>query len=134
MIILDTHAAIWIAEGMLKPGATKIVEAAAQRSQLFISPISAWEIGMLVEKGRLKIAIPVHEYVGALFGRRGIQVAPISADIALEAAILPRHFHADPADCLIVATSAAYGARLVTRDQRIHAFAKDTKYLQCVPC
>ena len=132
--MLDTHAAIWSAEGSLKREAAKIVEAAAQRNELFISPISAWEIGMLVDKGRLTLSMPLHEYISALFERRGMQLAQLSAGIALEASVLPRRFHADPADCLIMARAAAYGARLVTRDQRMHAYAKATNYFQCVLC
>ncbi|AFQ50039.1 twitching motility protein PilT [Burkholderia cepacia GG4] len=35
----------------------------------------------------------------------------------------PGAFHNDPADCMIVATARRLGAPLVTRDERIRAYA-----------
>jgi PIN domain nuclease of toxin-antitoxin system len=134
VILLDTHAAIWSVEGRLARSIARVIEGAASRRELLISPISAWEIGMLVERGRLKIATGVHEYVRDLFERPQIIAAALSPAIAVEAATLQGSFHGDPADRLIVATAAAYGARLVTRDERIHRYAKATKYIQCVKC
>lgn len=133
-ILLDTHAAIWSANGSLRPATARIIDAAAERSELLLSPITAWEIGMLVSKGRLVLAQTVHDYVRALFGRPGVVTAALTPGIAAEAATLPSSFHGDPADRIIVATASAYGAQLVTRDNAIRSYAKGEKVIRCVVC
>lgn len=133
-ILLDTHAALWAAEGQLSESVAAMVDDAASRSELLISPISAWEIGMLVQQGRLVLAIPVEDYVRALFARRGVVTAAVTPATAVSATNLPGELHADPADRLLVATAASLGARLLTRDRRIHAYARATRHIHCLRC
>ena len=133
-ILLDTHAAIWIASGVMAPAIAKLADEAARRDELLLSPISAWEIGMLVRKGRLPLAPTVGDYIRALFGQPGIVTATLTPAIALAASALPATLQGDPADRIIVATAQAYGARLMTRDRAILAYAKASKNLRCVPC
>ncbi|MEO6990589.1 MAG: type II toxin-antitoxin system VapC family toxin [Candidatus Baltobacteraceae bacterium] len=110
------------------------VDAAAARGELLLSPITAWEIGMLVQKGRLTLATPAPDYVRALFGIPGVVTAALTPAIAVAATNLPGRLHADPADRILVATAAAFEARLVTRDSRLHAYARETKYIRCLAC
>lgn len=133
-ILLDTHAAVWAADGKLSAKAMHAIERAAEREELLLSPITAWEIGLLVSRGRLSLAPPVGDYVRALFGRPGVVTATLTPAIAIAATTLPGRFHADPADRILIATSAAYGAQLVTRDEAIREYAKSTKYLRCLAC
>jgi PIN domain nuclease of toxin-antitoxin system len=133
-ILLDTHAAIWSLEDKLPRTAARLVSGAAERGELLISPISAWEIGVLVARGRLRLDRSAADYVRFLFGRPGVNAAAISATIALEAASLPSSLRGDPADRILVATAAAYGAQLVTRDRAIHEYARVTKAIRCVEC
>ena len=133
-ILLDTHAAIWSASGTARAATARIIDAAAQRGELLLSPITAWEIGMLVGKGRLILAQSVHDYVRALFGQPGVVTAVLTPAIAVEAATLPSSFHGDPADRIIVATASFYGAQIVTRDRAILSYAETKKAVRCVRC
>jgi PIN domain nuclease of toxin-antitoxin system len=133
-ILLDTHAAIWAADGRLTAKSVTLIEDAQKRGELLLSPITAWEIGMLVSKGRLAITSTVNDYVRALFGQQGVVLAQFTPTVALAATALPGTLHGDPADRMLVATAAAYGASLVTRDRKILAYAKATGYLRCLPC
>jgi len=133
-ILLDTHASLWITDGTLPPTVTKTIEDAAEREELLLSPITAWEIGVLVSKGRLSLAQSVGEYVRRLFGHPGFVTAALTPAIAAAATTLPGRFHADPADRILIATAAAYGAQLVTRDKAIHDYAKVTKHIRCIAC
>ena len=74
-ILLDTHAAIWAAEGALPLSAAKVVEAAALKGELMLSPITAWEIGVRVGKGRLTLAVTAQQFVRAMFIKRGVLIA-----------------------------------------------------------
>ena len=133
-ILLDTHAAVWATAGMLRPAVQKRIDAAARDGRLLLSPISAWEIGMLVGKGRLSLAVSTEAYVREMFALSGVVTAAISPTIAVEAAMLPQPMHADPADRILAATAIAYGASLMTRDRRLHAYARAAKTLRCIAC
>lgn len=55
-ILLDTHVLIWIMidDVTINEEFKKVFEFACRRQAVFISPMSVWEIGMLVEKKELK--------------------------------------------------------------------------------
>jgi PIN domain nuclease of toxin-antitoxin system len=118
MIILDTHAWLWWCSdrSKLKPG---LIRRLAKEPALYVSAISAWEVCMLIEKGRLMVDAQPRAAVRALCGADGIRMVPISDAIATEAALLGAHFHGDPSDRLIVATTLDLRAKLVTKDERI---------------
>jgi PIN domain nuclease of toxin-antitoxin system len=133
-ILLDTHVAIWAADGEITPSAAKEINAATLRGELLISPISAWEIAMLVRKGRLFLSAPIQDYVRALYAQRGVLTATLTPTIAANACDLPGSFAGDPADCILISTAAAYGAQLLTRDKAIHQYAKVTKHIRSIAC
>lgn len=131
-ILLDTHTAIWASEGRLGKNVTRLIDEAAGQSRLFLSPVSAWEIGMLAEKRKIALAGSAQEYIRALYSQSGAVVAPLTPDVALAAALLPRSLHADPADRFLVATAIAYGADFFTRDSEILRYAKSTPAFRAV--
>lgn len=133
-ILLDTHAAMWCANGSLPKGVTGAIDSAAERRELLLSPITAWEIGMLVQKGRITLAVASEDYVRALFGRPGVVVASLTPAIGLASTTLPGALHGDPADRILVATAAAFGADLVTRDRILLEYARATKHIRCIRC
>jgi PIN domain nuclease of toxin-antitoxin system len=56
MIILDTHVLLWWVSGSdsLSVAANKVIKRTLTKgSEIIISSISAWEISMLISKGRL---------------------------------------------------------------------------------
>jgi PIN domain nuclease of toxin-antitoxin system len=118
----------------LKVGAMRAIDDELQRDGVLLSAISAWEIGMLVAKGRLAVPTTVERYVAALFSRAGVQEEPVSSDIAERAARLEGDFHGDPADRIIVATALLRAATLVTQDDRILAYARRERTLHVVAC
>ncbi|MDQ2681361.1 MAG: type II toxin-antitoxin system VapC family toxin [Candidatus Eremiobacteraeota bacterium] len=133
-ILLDTHVAMWAVGAELPKAAWSVIDAAAERGELLISPITAWEIGVLVQKNRLTLTTPLDEYVRALFGRPGVVTAALTPAVALASTTLPGTLHGDPADRILVATAAAFGADLVTRDRRLHEYARTTKHIRCIRC
>jgi PIN domain nuclease of toxin-antitoxin system len=133
-ILLDTHAALWSAGGTIASDVRHIIDAAAKRSELLLSPITAWEVGMLVRKQRLSLTTTAGDFVRALFSQPGALTAPVTPAIAVAAAGLPDGSPADPADRILIATASAYGARLVTRDRSILDYAKATRLVRCVAC
>lgn len=64
MIVLDTHALVWWVNGndQLSPRARKAIEKElAEDGQILVSAITAWEIAMLVAKGRLALTMDIDD-------------------------------------------------------------------------
>jgi PIN domain nuclease of toxin-antitoxin system len=124
VIVLDTHAWLWWADDptRLSPAATSAIE---QAESIGVSSISSWELSLLIERGRLKVNVPVIKWLAAMASMDDrLQDVALDRAIAVRAAQLEnRGFHADPADRFILATAEFYNAQLVTRDAAIREFA-----------
>jgi PIN domain nuclease of toxin-antitoxin system len=126
-LLLDTHAAIWITED--KPLASEAVAAieAAYRedSTVFVSAITAWEIGLLVSRNRLGLAARPERWFQRLLAVPGIRLAELSPDILIASSFLPGTPPRDPADRIILATARDLGATLITRDRLLLKYGED---------
>lgn len=120
MILLDTHALIWLDEGNPKLGekALRQIDAALKGSCLYISTISYWEVAMLHKKQRIEMTIPIDIWRKNHLSN-GLQEIQLSGDIAIQSALL-KDFHGDPADRIITATALATNATLCTADRKMH--------------
>lgn len=96
---------------------------AEKADAVFVSVISVWEIGLLVSKRRLKLTMPVSNWVAAALGSPGVNVAPFTPEIALESVELPGDLHRDPADRILVATARIMKVRLLTADRTLIEYA-----------
>ena len=124
MILLDTCAVIWIVNrDSIVPEAARAIRRASAEGSLFVSPVSAWEIGMLTRRGRLTLSVPPEIYVAHIFAHPGVRIADLTPEIAVGASYLPGRFHEDPADRLLVSTALSAGLRILTRDRRILDYA-----------
>lgn len=84
-----------------------------------VCDISLWEVGLLVQVGRLQLAGPLGDWLTVAASPLTVEVLPITPRVVTEMNRLPARFHNDPADRLIVATARASGHPLATRDGRI---------------
>jgi PIN domain nuclease of toxin-antitoxin system len=125
MIMLDTHTLVWWANGdesQLSIVAQKAISAHTGDGEIAISSISAWEIAMLVERGRLALSMSVDQWLETLGKISQIRFIPVDNRIAVASTQLPGDFHRDPADRMIVATSRGLSAPLITADQKIREY------------
>ena len=84
-----------------------------------LSAISLWEVATLVDLGRLELEVSLETFLENAASRVTVRIHPITSQIVLAMNALPKHFHRDPADRLIVGTARAEGLPLATRDQKI---------------
>ncbi len=119
--LLDTHVLLWWLEdaGRLSPEQARIVERSSDDSPLLVSDITLWEIAMLANLGRIRLALPLREWLEAAVSPPLVRRQGISPAIAAEVAQLPESLHRDPADRILIATARILGATLLTRDRRI---------------
>ena len=124
MIVLDTHAWIWWVSSpeYLSETAKQTIDEAATGKNIFISSISAWEIAILVSRGRLKLTMNPADWVAASEALPFFDFVPVSNSIALKSVQLPGILHDDPADRIIIATAVSLGAVLVTKDEKIRNY------------
>lgn len=125
MIVLDTHVLIWWVSGdsRLSASAQQAIEQEmARQGDILVSAISAWEIAMLVEKGRLALTMDLDEWLDTVESIETVTLVPITPRVAVQSTRLPGDFHADPADRLIVALTRETNATLLTADGKIQAY------------
>ncbi len=120
-LLLDTCALIWMGQGT-ELGA-EAQDAIVERD-LFVSPISAWEIANLVRKNRLSLTSPVTSWVRKVVDVSEAVVPQLTIDLLVESCSLPGTPPNDPADRIIIATARDAGLAIVTRDRAILAYAK----------
>jgi PIN domain nuclease of toxin-antitoxin system len=122
VIVLDTHAWLWwvAAPERLSASARDAIAAA---TMIGVCTLSAWEIAMLVSRGRITLDRAVGLWVKQALAEERVEPLPPSADIAVAAGLLDaQSFPGDPIDRLIYATARAANAQLLTRDTAIRAF------------
>jgi PIN domain nuclease of toxin-antitoxin system len=132
-ILLDTCASIWLLDDKLNASAVaEFVRADAEGVPIYISPITAWEIGILVARNRIALSTSPSEWFAVLL-EQGVRLAPLTPDILIDSSFLPGGLHNDPADRVIVATARSLGCRLMTRDRPLLDYAA-RGHLQAIPC
>lgn len=134
-VLLDTCAAIWFAEGKkFSPSAADVFEQGLNgRTRVFVSPITAWEVGLLVARNRYRTALDVPRWFDLLIEHGRFEVAELSAHILAKSSFLPDFGHADPADRIVVATAREHGHVIMTHDRKILDYANRGN-VQAMPC
>jgi len=124
MIVLDTHALVWWAAGdsQLSRLAREAIEAEAQDGEILVSTISAWEVAMLAQAGRLSLTMGVEAWLDTVAQVPAIRFVPVDVRISVQSVDLPGEFHKDPADRIIVATARHHSVPLVSADLRIRDY------------
>lgn len=122
--LFDTHAWYWaVTEPERIPAAARRLLRPSLREPIGLSAISIWELCKLVEKGRLKINLPLLDWVTASIDPAFIDLMPLTPAIAAASVQLPGRFQQDPADQIIVATARLANAVLITRDRALRSYA-----------
>jgi len=120
-LLLDTNAAIWVVEDQpIAAAAREAIEDAYRANRtIYVSAITAWEIGLLVSRNRLGLSTTPQRWFQRLLAIEGVQLAELSSDILIASSFLPGEPPRDPADRIILATARDLAASLITRDRLI---------------
>jgi len=117
-LLLDTHIWIWslLEPSKIAPRIAKALENPA--NEKWLSPISVWELRVLVEKGRVKLNAAFEEWIAQAFTEFPPREAPLTTEVIL--AMSKLHLpHRDPADAFLAATARVFQLTLVTTDARL---------------
>jgi PIN domain nuclease of toxin-antitoxin system len=114
-LLLDTHIWLW---SVLEPErlSRRVSKKIQDRSnELWLSPISVWELIVLWEKGRMVPGEDIEAWVPMALRSLPLQEAPVTYEVARETGHL-RLAHRDPADRFLLATAKVFELTLVTAD------------------
>ena len=115
-LLLDTHIWLW---SLLDPSKlSRRVRTAVKRTEndLWLSPISVWELHVLAERGRIKLDAEPRRWLAEALSKTPAREATLNFEVAMRSReiLLP---HPDPADRFLVATALVYDLTLVTADE-----------------
>jgi len=119
--LLDTHTWIWwnMNPEKLSKKVEMIIQSPGGYDELLLSAISTWEFSKLLEKKRIGISCNPEDWIAAALDMPKLRVIPLNPIIAYRSTVLPKPFHDDPADQIIVASAREENAIILTKDQKI---------------
>lgn len=129
--LLDTHVVLWWQAGgkRLSRAATRVINGS---DELLVSPLTCWEIATLSRIGRIKLDRDSVSWIRALLRVERIVAAPLTSEAGAWAGELPDSFPGDPIDRLLYATARDHRVPLVSKDQRLRAFARTTREVEVI--
>jgi PIN domain nuclease of toxin-antitoxin system len=119
-LLLDTHILLW---SLLEPRrlSKRVTKALLNvGNELWISPVSTWEILLLGAKGRLDVKGDgdVHHWIEEIVSRTSFREAPLTHEVVMSMRKINMP-HRDPADRFLAATAVSFGLTLVTEDENL---------------
>jgi PIN domain nuclease of toxin-antitoxin system len=116
--LLDTHIWVWSfieASRLSNRVATTLTDL---QNELWLSPVSVWELTILCRKGRFQVQPDISTWVKKSMSDLQLIEAPLTIDVAL--AIPSINFsHGDPADQFLAATAKVFDLTLITADDHL---------------
>jgi len=117
-LLLDTHIWVWSLLDPSRLSRRVRAELESPDNELWLSPVSTWELLMLIEKGRLEVDKDGVQWVAEVARAAGLREAALTHDVAVESRVMDLP-HQDPADRFLAATARVYDLTLVTADERL---------------
>ena len=115
-LLLDTHIWLWSVGEPARLGGRVRHELKDPSNELWLSPVSTWEVLLLNAKGRIRLRGDLAEWL--VRATAHLREAPLTHEIVLAAYQLPLP-HPDPADRFLAASAQVLGLTLVTTDERL---------------
>jgi PIN domain nuclease of toxin-antitoxin system len=134
-LLLDTCAAIWLtnADPISDEASDALRQTRDSGESVYVSPITAWEMGLLAARGRVNLLMTPQRWFERLLEAPGLRLSEMTPNVLIASSFLPGKLPGDPADRIIAATAREYGYKLVTRDRPLLEYAKQG-HIQAIPC
>jgi PIN domain nuclease of toxin-antitoxin system len=113
--LLDTHVFIWMDSEPLQLSPTVETILKNKSNAVFLSVVSAWEIQIKTQIGKLALSMPVEAVIQEQQKNNGLQILPVTLAHALKVGELLLH-HKDPFDRLLVAQAIVEACTLITKE------------------
>ena len=117
-LLLDTCTFLWTITGSSSLSARARTIIADPANEVLLSVVSAWEIAVKCERGRLAMHDAPDRFVPAQRDAHGIAPLPLDEESVLHATRLPA-LHRDPFDRMLVCQAIVHGLTIVTPDELV---------------
>jgi len=117
-LLLDTCTFLWLASEPARLSQRATACLADSRNEVLLSSVSAWEISVKYEIGKLSLDRPPERFVLDERRRHFVDCLTLDEESALYVHRLPPH-HRDPFDRMLVCQAIVGGLTLVTPDPEI---------------
>ncbi len=117
-LLLDTHILLWSLLEASRLTKRMAAELENTSNELWVSPLSVWEISTLAEKGRVILEPDPTTWIRKVLRTVPFKEALLNDEIAIRSRSLPLP-HEDPVDRFLAATTVVYDLTLVTADERL---------------
>lgn len=114
-LLLDTHTLIWAVDQPFLLGQSARSALENTEHVLILSAATLWETAIKVGLNKLTLSIPYRQWMMQAIGDLGIQVLPITVEVADAQIGLPYH-HRDPFDRLLATQALVEKLVLVSND------------------
>ncbi|MER8748898.1 type II toxin-antitoxin system VapC family toxin [Mesorhizobium sp. M1050] len=134
-VLLDTCFILWLSteQPVARAAVERVTSARKNGDVIAVSVMSAWEIGMLVSKGRLPFIKSPLAWFERFVKAGATSVEGIDSELLVESSFLPGVVHNDPTDRIIIATARSKNLEIITRDRAILAYGS-AGFVKTVPC
>ena len=121
MVILDTCTLLWLASDLNKLSTTAKIQIIDNKGLIYVSAISAIEIGVKCRKKKLKLKMDPKTWFRKALEQHGVEEIAVNSSIAVSATELPM-IHNDPMDRIIIATAMKNNFTILTPDDTISKY------------
>ncbi|MBU2611498.1 MAG: type II toxin-antitoxin system VapC family toxin [Chloroflexi bacterium] len=114
-LLLDTHTFLWWDSEPEKLSSRSLELLQNRNNILFLSVVSAWEIQIKLQLGKIKIGLPLADIIESQQQANNIEIIPVKLEHVLRLSEIPSH-HKDPFDRLLIVQAIAENLTLVSKD------------------
>ena len=120
-ILLDTNILIWALNDDSRLTRRMRAAISSPTRVVHLSVVSAWEITIKHQSGKLSFSVPVEEVLARILNGAVWPVLPVLPPHIPELLALPMH-HRDPFDRLLIAQARAEGMALASADEQFRRY------------
>lgn len=120
-ILLDTCTFLWLIADSQELSSNIIQLHQDPSNEVFLSPVSTWEIGLKYSLGKLHLPQEPRFYIPDQRKKHCIESLPLSEEATLYFSQLPKH-HKDPFDKMLVCQALAEDLVIATADKEIKQY------------
>ncbi|MBN1906824.1 MAG: type II toxin-antitoxin system VapC family toxin [Deltaproteobacteria bacterium] len=128
MIILDTHIWLWWINKDVNSLDENRINLINSSDIVAVSAISCFEVAWLDLHKRITLPCKREVWFEKALKGSGIDLMPITPQIATYAVELPEH-HSDPQDRIIIATALSHNAKIMSVDKKFRLYKEIKDHL-----
>ena len=121
-LLLDTHTFLWLDSSPEKLSNTALTACEDPANQLYLSVVSAWEIQIKQQIGRLQLDVSLDQMIQGQQAANDLRILPVALHHVYTLDELPL-YHNDPFDRLLIAQAKAEQAWLVSIDSQFEPYS-----------